>query len=243
MRIRALFVAGLAGLLGLTAAAQEPKPAEVVPGTFRAHLVTDGRFPPKKDKDGKEEGPDARNRTGKLHCLVCENGLVPVVAVFVRADPDRLGVDSGVARLAKAMDGLIREYRSDKLAGFVMFLRLEAGTKVVTVKTRQADGTEVETKIEQDKEYPDDENRAKHVDAIEKFAAALAVPNVPFGLAAETSKVITGWGIQDADEVTVVFYNRMRVVERWRFARDADLTDDQIARIRTAVVNTLTVKK
>jgi hypothetical protein len=35
----------------------------------------------------------------------------------------------------------------------------------------------------------------------------------------------------------------MRVVGRWRFAKDADLTDEKIAEIRAAVVNTITGKK
>lgn len=238
MRIVLMLVATATGL----AAAQDPKaaPAEAVPATFRAFLVTDGRYIPKKDKDGKEE-PEVRNRNGKLHCLVCENGLNPVVAVFVRADPKTLGPDSGVAKLAKEMDALIRDYRADKLAGFVMFLRLEGGTKVVTVKTKQADGTEVETKVEQDLEYPDDEKRAAHVKDIQDFIAPLNLPNVPFGLAPDKSKVITAWGIKDTDDVTVVFYNRMRVVGKpWAFAKDSDLTAEKVAEIRKAVVDTIT---
>jgi hypothetical protein len=246
MRIRTVSAAGLLGLVCLTALAQDPKtplPADVIPSPFRAFLVTDGRFPPLQDAEGNllkgpdgKNLPDPRNRQGQIHCLVCEAGLAPVVAIFARADLDTLQPDSGLGKLTKRLDELIPKYRSDKLAGFVMFLRLEGGTKVVTVKTKLADGSEAETKVEQDLEFPDDEKRDVHAKKIEAFAAALDVPNVPFGLAAEKSKALTAWGVQDTDEVTVIFYQRMRVVgQPWRFARDADLTDAKIDEMLKAV--------
>jgi hypothetical protein len=240
MSIRGLVAMGLFGLISLTVAAQEPKlPADVVPATFRAYLVTDGRFPPIM-MDGKES-PDPRNRQGKIHCLVCENGLAPVVAIFVRSDLDSLNPDGGLAKLIKGINALIPKYRSDKLASFAMFLRLQGGTKVVVVKTKLADGTESETKIEQDLEYPDDENREAYVKKIQAFANALNTPNVPFGLAAEQSKVLTAWGVKETDAITVVFYNRLRIVgQPWRFAKDADLTDEKISEILKAVQTTLT---
>src|SRR6188474_2237048 len=92
MRIRVLILAaGLAALAGLTAGAQPSKlaiPADVIPSTFRAFLVTDTRFPPIKEGEGKDakQRPNPLNRAGKIHCLVCENGLAPVVAVFVRPE-------------------------------------------------------------------------------------------------------------------------------------------------------------
>src|SRR5262245_22860803 len=135
MRLRLPFAAaGLLGLVGLVAPAQDPKPEpklvlppDVVPSTFRAFLVTDNRFPPVKvvtritdEKDKKEtekvtEQDDPRNRTGKIHCLVCEYGLSPVVAVFVRSEATKLGPKSGVARLTKQLDEIIPKYRADKL--------------------------------------------------------------------------------------------------------------------------------
>lgn len=243
MRMRILLGAALFGLTCLVVAAQAPKlPADVVPSTFRAFLVTDGRFPPVKT-DGKVE-PDPRNRQGKIHCLVCENGLAPVVAVFVRSDLDALNPAGGLAKLTKRLDTMIPKYRADKLAAFVMFLRLQGGTKVVVVRTKQADGKEVETKVEQDLEFPDDERRDEYAKKILAFATALNVPNVPFGLAAEKSKALTGWGVKDTDEITVVVYNRMRLVGKpWAFARDADLTDAKIDEILKSVEEAITGRK
>lgn len=140
----------LLGLLGLTVAiaatspAQEPKkdpplpppkpgaqPGDEVPSSFHSFIVTDTRFPAREVERETGKGrmkvmeADPRDRTGKVHCLVCENGLSPVVAVFVRSDVKAFNATSGVAKLAQRVDKLIPEYRAQKLAGFVMFLRLE----------------------------------------------------------------------------------------------------------------------
>src|SRR5262245_40133128 len=250
MRTRRLFAAaGLLTLVGLAATAQDPPkedpkiplPPDVVPATFRMFLVTDKRFEPLKDAEGKPlKGPDGKpmpnpkNREGKIHCLVCEYGLNPVVAVFVRPEAKMLGADSGVGKLIKGLDSLIPKNRADKLAGFVAFLNVEGGTKVVTVKTKRADGTEAEEKIEQDKEYPDDEKRDVYASDIRDFEKALAAPNVPFGLAPTKSKSITAWDIKDDDVTVVVYYHLRRYGEVWRFKSFKDLTDEKVAEILKA---------
>jgi hypothetical protein len=229
MSMRALFAFGLAGILGffsLAASADDPKdklaPGTVIPASFRAYLVTDTRFPPIKTPDGKEQ-TDARIRAGKIHCLVCENGLAPVIAVFVRpkgaisANPE---VFKGVEDLIVKTNRLISDtrYRAYKLASFVMFLRLESGTKEVTVKAKK-DNVDVEDKVKEDLEFPDEDDikRAEYIEDIKKFAAAVNSPNVPFGLAAEKSKALEKWRIKDEDAVTVVLYHKMRVVNSWAF--------------------------
>jgi hypothetical protein len=254
MRIRVLFTTGLAGLIGfcsLFAIADDTKPKlpeNVVPSAFRAFLVTDGRFPSAKAPDGKEQ-PDPRNRSGKIHCLVCENGLAPVIAVFVRlkGPASDLGTDKGVADLITKTNRMISQpqYRANKLASFVMFLRLVGGSKDVTVKTKQGKD-EVETKVKEDLEFPDEDDlkRAEYVDDIKKFAAALNVPNVPLGLVAEKSKALTEWGVKDTDDVTVVLYYRMRKVGKpWTFAKYDDLTDEKVNEILKTAADLLADKK
>lgn len=258
MRTRSLFAAAgflaLAGFSSQPLTGQDPKtetepkpaldlkvplPPDVIPGSFRMFLVKDNRFEPLKDLDGKLlKGPTGKdvqspkNREGKIHCLVCENGLAPMVAVFVKADAKSVGPDSGVGKLAKALNALVPKYRADKLSGFVAFLNLESGPKVVTVKTKRADGTEAEEKVEQDMEYPDDEKRDEFTKDIRDVADGLNVPYVPFGLAPQKSKAITAWGVKDTDEVTVVVYYRMRRVgAAFTFEKAADLTDEKVAEI------------
>jgi hypothetical protein len=243
MRTRAclLVVAAAAGLAAF-APAQEPKsslPADVVPATFRAFLVSDGRFPP-VNEDGKTM-PDPRDRTGKIHCLVCEYGLAPVVAVFVRAEAKAIGAEKGVARLVKSLNAMIPKFRSDKLAGFVMFLNLDGGKK--TIKIPGAEGG-TDTSLTVDKEYPDDVNRDAYAAAIRDLDKALNAPYVPFGLAATKSDAAAAWKIGEKDDVTVIIYHRMRVVGKpWSFARLDDLTDARVDEILKAAEAAITGRK
>src|SRR4051812_10360557 len=93
----------LFGMIGLFAAAVAAAPAQdkkdalpppepgakeggEVPSVFRTYVVYDPRYgrPAKKtvgekDEKGEPRVWDVRDRTGKIHCLVCENGLSPVV--------------------------------------------------------------------------------------------------------------------------------------------------------------------
>ena len=235
MTTRRLF--GILGILAAvaTAAAQEPKAdppgqPEIVPSPFRSFMVVDDRYPPKIPQPVKPEDRDPRDRTNKMHCLVCDNGLSPVVAVFVRADPKGLAT-SGVVNLAKAVDRLIPEpeYRADKLAGFVIFLKIEGSPREVTL-TGPDDGN---AKVELDAEYPDDEKRDLYATDIKDVAAAAKAPNIPFGLGPVSSKAATAWGIKDTDEVTVVIYNRLRIAKRWTFKADGP-SDDQVKEIIAA---------
>ena len=115
------------------------------------------------------------------------------------------------------------------MAAFVMFLKLEGGDKLVKVKT--ADGGEKEETAA--KEYPDDEKRDVYAQEISAFAAALNADNVPFGLAPTASPSIKSFGIDDATPVTVIIFNRLRMVQRWDFKLD-DITDEKIGEILNA---------
>jgi hypothetical protein len=224
-------------LLAAAAPAQEPKgestdqkgstgqKGQVVPAPFRSFLVADDRFPPKVNPPVRPEDRDPRDRTRKMHDLVGEYGLSPVVAVFVRADPKGLA-NSGVVKLAQAVDKKVPSYRADRLAGFVQFLRIEGMPKPVTLTN--ADGT---TKaLELDAEYPDDEKRDVYADEIAQLAKAAGTPNIPFGMAPVASKSVAAWGIRADDAVTVVIYSRLRVANRWTFPATGP-TDEQIATI------------
>jgi hypothetical protein len=231
-------------LAAAAAAARGANEANVVPGAFRAQLVVDNRFPPAKGRPAKggvvkDEDRDPKDRTGKMHCLVCENGLSPVVAIFVRSELKGLE-GGGVAKLIKATDGLIPKYRADKLAAFAMFLKLDGGPKLVTVK--KSDGSE--DKVEAPKEYPDTslEKRELLSKEVGDFAAAVGADNVPFGLAPTTSPSATAFGIGDTTPVTVVIYKGLRMVRRWELKTD-ELTDDKIREILNATEEMVTGQK
>jgi hypothetical protein len=134
--------------------------------------------------------------------------------VFVRADPAKLG-DTGVHKLASELNKLmtIPDYRGNKLAAFLTFLKIEGMLKSEKVKNPEGS----ETTVELDGEYPDDEKRDVHAKAIGDLANHIKAPNVVYGLAPATSKAAAAWNLGDKDEVTVVFFNRGRVVDRWTF--------------------------
>lgn len=237
---------GMCGLLlAAAAAAQEPKvepkassaqPGELLPSPFRAYVVVDTRYPGKVNPPATPDDRDPKDRTHKMHDLVTDNGLSPVVAVFVRADPKDLGADSGVVKLAKAVNKIIPDYRADKLAAFVSFLRVEGMPKAVTLT--EADKTQ--TTVELDAEYPDDEKRDVYADQIDTLAKAAAARSVVWTLAPVKSKATDAWGLKAEDEVTVVVYsNRLRVFKRWAFKADGP-TDDQVKEITDAVEEMIT---
>lgn len=227
----------------LTAHAQEPAPgptlnsaaravirgctnSNVVPAPFRAQLVVDNRFPPKVKPPKNDGDRDPRDRTGKMHCLVCEYGLSPVVAVFVRGDVSKVQPTDGLSKLIKGTDALIPKYRSDKLAAFVMFLKLDSGTKAVTVKG--PDGSDA--KVAVDLEYPHDEARDAKAAEVRTYAGVVNADNIPFGLAADKSGGLGDFAIGNDTPVTVIIYNRLRTVHRWELKID-ELTDEKVAEI------------
>ncbi len=259
---RALAVVSLLAVAGFAARAQEPEPqpslapvvtaagrtvlraatnSNVVPATFRAQLVVDNRFPPKVKPPKDDDDRDPRDRTGKIHCLVCEHGLSPVVAVFVRGNValDKVQVTDGLSKLIKGTDTLIPKYRSDKLAGFAMFLKLEGGKKAVPVKDPVPGGPE---NIEVDLEYPHDEMRDAKAAEVKNYAGVVGAENVPFGLHPDKSVSITAFGIGDATPVTVILYNRLRTVQRWELKLD-ELTDEKVAEVLAATEEMIRGKK
>lgn len=222
---------GMCGLLLAAAAGgQEPKasvganPGDVVPAAYRMFLVTDDRFPPKKSPVTKPEDRDPKDRTGKIHCLVCEYGLSPVMAVFVRADPKTLGPDSGVVKLARAMNAVVRDNKAEKLAGFVGFLQMKGASRAVAVEGGS---------VELDAEYPEDPNRDEAARQVGDLAKAADAAEIPFGLAPQAGKSADAWGLKADDAVTVVLYNRLKVVDRRTFPAEGP-TDEQIKEIASA---------
>jgi len=200
--------------------------------------------------------PGSRNRQDKMHCLVCENGLAPVIAIFSKSVPK--DASDPLAKLLKELQKLIETNRGDRFASFVIFLRSEPGEKEVLAK--DADGKE--NKLLLEKEFIDDD-RTKEVPGskpskfifdreteltavrgdtlanVTGFASAAETPEVPFGIAASTSKLAKAYGIpEDAETLTVVLYNRLFVVKPWTF-KAGELTDEKIQEIVTAAKDTI----
>ncbi len=178
-----------------------------VPSAFRAFLVWDKRF----------DAKDVRNRTDKPHCLVCANGLNPMVAVFapkIPTDP----ADPLVA-LLKDLDQAALDRKEASFAATVSFLVLPD-------------------------ELQFDKARDKLVDEAKAMADQSKLRVVPVGLAEKKSKATAAWKLDDgkAESVTVVFYHRLRVVERWTF-EDGKPSDADRKAILDAIEKEVPAKK
>ena len=202
---------------------------ELVPAPFRAYMVVDNRYPPKVPGSMNPDDRHPKDTTNKMHDLITEHGLNPVVAVFVRGEAKQ---GTGVDKLAVEMNKLmtIPDYRGNKLASFVTFLRVEGMQKAEKVTNPDKS----ETTVELDAEYPADEKRDVYATGIRDLASFVKAPNVVFSLAPLTSKAATAWNIDEKDDVTVVFFNRNRIVERWKFGPEGP-DDGQIKAILVAV--------
>jgi hypothetical protein len=217
---------------GRTQTEAPPAAAETIPSTLRAFIVQDGRFLP-STTDGKVQR-DPRDRTGKIHCYVCEYGLSPVFIVFLRADPKQITADTVIGKLIRDLDAIMPKYRADKLNGLILFLRTDAGEKAV--KFTDENGSE--TAVTADKEYPDDENRDRYVQEIEDWIQAMKIANIPVGLAPITSKNLKAWGVHDKDAVTLVVYRRLKhLAPPWHFPAAGDLNEEQAKTILQTIIS------
>lgn len=81
-----------------------PQVGDLLPGPFHPYNAT-GAF------------------ADRPHCLVCEYGLQPVVALFTREFP---APDSPLARLLQALDAAVEKHRAQGLRAFVVVLTNEA---------------------------------------------------------------------------------------------------------------------
>jgi hypothetical protein len=168
-----------------------------VPGPFQPYNIT-----------GKE-----RHR-GKFHCLVSENGLNPVVAVFVRGSE----VSEPVMKLLEKLDEIIPRNERIRLASFVVFMSEGISDVVKEDDQREKEAAEIFDKT----------NKLKYVAAaLESFALVKPL-----------------FKLDDQAEVTVVMYNKYKVLLNQSFPKEdlkdkklQKLMDDieaQLAAIRTA---------
>ena len=205
----------LALAVGPLAFAQAPKPAaDAIPSSFRAFVATDDRF---------EKG-SPRNRADKMHCLVVDNALNPVVAVFSRLPPmvgdDKPTANPEVAKLASKLNELVtdKELKAVRFGAFVVFLTLG-------------------------KEYHEDDKRDAAAKQARDLSSQLKTLGVPFALAAGKSEAVTEWAIGDKDTLTVVFYREMKTLQKWTFTAEKPLGDDDVKAISAAVEKELRAKK
>lgn len=163
-------------------------------------------------KSGPQEGNvlpgafDALNVSGKIaagrqHCLVCQNGLNPAVLIFAR-EPKEKDKDAPLAELMKQVDALAAKHSDKTLGSFVVFLSPDARNSVLN-----AVAGDVEKLLEEAKARNDLIARLKtRAEGLEHTVVA-----------AYPSEGPKGYDIDPKADVTVIFYNRLKVLDNWAF--------------------------
>lgn len=196
------------------------KIGEAIPSNFRAYLVNDDRF---------EKG-SPRNRPRKMHDLVSEYGLNPVLAAFSRTAP---AADTPVEKLALEMGDLVAEFKAQRLGSMMIFLTLDNEFPAEDNTDKKA-----EKKAETvDAFWRHLDGKMPVVDDAKKEKRRVGVP---MGLAPKTAAASWGLGIED---LIVVYYDRMTVKKTWSFTAEKPLTAEDIKSIRSTVESELKPKR
>jgi hypothetical protein len=145
---------------------------------------------------------------GRFHCLVSEHGLNPVVLILVHGT----NPSDKLLDLLKSLDETIQKNPVSRLAGFVVFLSDDLSDVVFEDDRRAALASEIEPKV------------APH----KSVAAALD----------SWAKVKEQYKLHDEAEVTVVLYNKLKVLSNHAFAAEG-LNEDGVQAVLTDVNNRL----
>jgi hypothetical protein len=214
--VRRAFVVAAAGLaLAVGSPAQEKTE---VNGGFRAFVVAEPRFPE----------TDIRNRTGKMPDLVTEHGLNPVVAVFSRTVPNQAA--NPLVPVVRTTDALVEKYKARKFGSYLVFLTLpDEYRKALKDNTADAKVAEVKQWV----------NGAKPT----KTTVALAEATVKNEADTLVPKQVTDLGIENDDDLTILFYHQYRVVKRWKYKAGMAPSEEDLKDIQDTVAATLGGKK
>jgi hypothetical protein len=194
-------VIGVMAVVGIPAVAQQieskPKADGMIPATYRSYIVFDQRA----------DAKSPQNRTGKLHDLVTENNLNPVVAVFATKLPT--GADEPVAKLVKRLKDVQNTHKAEEFGAFLIFAAL-------------------------DRDYVADAKADAAAEAVQAWAGSVQPGGVAVGLTkkpdGKEGDALT-WGLAP-DTTTIIVYNRMKQLKRWDLPADG-LTDAAIDAVIT----------
>jgi hypothetical protein len=175
------------------------------------------------------------NRTGTFLCPISERGLYPTLAIFSRTVP--ASVDEPLSVLLKQADeGLSNadeknfrytDYRSSKLGVFGVFLTLT-------------------------KDLPDDQKRDDSINAVCKLGSAAKFSKVLLGVTEAQieqdgnvvpNPQLTALGIEKDDETVVIYYERLEVVQRWKFTKEKPLAAEDVNTVLSTIDARLVKRK
>jgi hypothetical protein len=188
------------------------KASDDLPGPFRPFNIT-GRAVDrvnqeirkfrKQDEKDKGREPDR----GTWHCLVSEHGLNPVVMVLVRGTQP----SDALLDLLKKLDAAVEKNQNTRLASFVVFLTEKmVNDKIIDLVTM-------------------DDEREQEVALIEARTKNAELKNLAVALDVYPA-IKELYRLQDQAEVTVIIYNKLKVLSTLVFPKD-DLNEAGVQKV------------
>lgn len=166
------------------------KPDSFLPGPFHSFVATG-------------------EHAGRLHCLVCANGLNPTVMIFTRDVPE---AGKPMGELLKQIDAMIAKYPGVKTGAFVVVLSEDVG-----------DGEKYDKRTAL---------AGKAADA----AKALGLSRVV--LALDTATGPKTYNLDPANQDVIVFYHKHKVLANYTYGADK-LPGGDVAKIVKEVEKTI----
>jgi hypothetical protein len=207
MTPRTLTVILAGGLFAGLVGAQDAKPTgtepgQVLPGPFRALVVTNPDAPKLPEGVMSEDRTNLGDlaRVGKFHDFVTRYGVDPTVAVFSRELP---AADQPLGKLLQGLDGAVAKHRNARLHAFAIFLTLKG-------------------------DFLQDDNQPVQIKQIQDFAERLKLQNVPLALDRAESERSKQYNIPAEATVVVLAYLNQTVQARHVFTADKPLDDTAI---------------
>jgi hypothetical protein len=137
---------------------------------------------------------------GSPHCVVCEDGLRPTVAVFTHQEP---GAGKPIAALLQKLDAAIAKYHDAELRGFVVFL------------SDDYRDTELRSFVvhENEEAAKNEESRKVILGKLEKFVLDTNLKNLVVCVGPATGP--EKYNINKDADATVLLYRHLKVVENY----------------------------
>lgn len=162
---------------------------------------------------------------GRPHCLVCGFGLRPVVLVFAKDPAD--GKDDGLNELLTKLDEAATEFESRAFSVGVVYLSPDARDSTNNAQEKDAQKI-IDEAIAREKLH------ARLTKQAEKFKNVIVACHPPEGP--------KKYDLNPKAEVTVLFYERMKISDTWAFGA-AELDGKNVDAIVKKVRETLPLKK
>jgi hypothetical protein len=193
-----------------------PKVGASMPGSFECVIVT--------KHDQKDDEKD-KKKDNRRYCLVCKFGLNP--SVLILAKEPAAGKDQAFTDLMKQLDDLVGEFAESSFSTGVVIVspdardstnNPQAGSVKDLTQDVEKDSEEAVQRIrEQAKKLNDEEvNRANLLKRLTKRTEGLKHVIVGF-----VPVVPKNYEINPKAELTVIFYERMKVIETYSYSPGA----------------------